>query len=119
VAIDRQPNSSGLSYSLSTSTQGPGTTIYVSGVVGGGDTLAEQTNACFDAIEQALKGHGASLRDIVRITTYLTSLDEYAEFSRVRGERLAGALPSSTAVQVAGLLTGALIEIEAVAFLDA
>lgn len=119
MAIHRRPNPFGLSFSLSTSVQGPGTTIYLSGVIGPGDTLGEQADACFDAIEETLKGYGASLQDVAHLTTYLTGLDEYAEFSRVRGERFAGALPSSSAVQVAGLLMGALVEIDAVAFLDA
>ena len=41
----------------------------------------------------------------------------YAEYSRVRGERFGKNLPASAAVQVAGLLQGALIEIDAVAFI--
>jgi 2-iminobutanoate/2-iminopropanoate deaminase len=53
---------------------------------------------------------------VVRITVYLTGLDDYAEFSRVRAERFGDSLPASAAVQVAGLLLGALVEIEAVAF---
>jgi enamine deaminase RidA (YjgF/YER057c/UK114 family) len=119
MSIDRQAHPDGASFSLSTSVQGPGRTIYVSGVLGPGTTLAEQTNACFDEIEKVLGAQGATLEDIVRITTYLTGLDEYSEFSRVRAERFAGALPASTAVQVAGLLMDALIEIDAVAFLAA
>ena len=60
---------------------------------------------------------GGSLADVVRITAWLTSLDEYREYSRVRGERFGKNLPASAAVQVAGLLQGALIEIDAVAFI--
>jgi enamine deaminase RidA (YjgF/YER057c/UK114 family) len=50
------------------------------------------------------------------VTAWLTSLDEYAEYNRVRGERFGSNLPASAAVQVAGLLRGALIEIDAIAF---
>lgn len=59
---------------------------------------------------------GGSLADIVRIRAYLTSLDDYASFSRVRRERFPDGLPASTAVVVAALLQDALIEIDADAF---
>ncbi len=118
MPIDRQPHPEGASFSVSTGVHGPGRTIYVSGVLAAGRTLAEQTAGCFDEIEKVLGAEGATLADVARITTYLTSLEEYSEFSRVRAERFAGALPASTAVQVAGLLQDALVEIDAVAFLS-
>jgi 2-iminobutanoate/2-iminopropanoate deaminase len=118
MAIDRRSHPDGASFSVSTSVHGPGRTIYVSGVLAPGQTLADQTAGCFDEIENVLRAEGATLADVARITTYVTSLEDYGEFSRVRAERFAGALPASTAVQVAGLLQDALVEIDAVAFLD-
>ena len=61
----------------------------------------------------------ASLRDVVSIRAYLTSLDSYADHARVRRERFGDALPASAAVRVAGLLEGALVEVEAIAFVPA
>ena len=78
--------------------------------------MAEQANGCIDQIEAALRAVGGSLQHVVRITAWLTRLDEYGEYNRVRGERFGANLPASAAVQVAGLLRGALIEIDAVAF---
>ncbi|MGC2198580.1 MAG: RidA family protein [Stellaceae bacterium] len=46
-------------------------------------------------------------------------LRPYAVFSRIRGEFFPKDPPTSTAVQVAGLLLNAKIEIDAVAFLPA
>ena len=40
-----------------------------------------------------------------------------AAYGRVRGERFPGHLPASTAVGVAGLIGGALVEIDAIAFI--
>ena len=80
--------------------------------------LSEQADGCFDRIEQVLAAHGATLADVVRITAYLTSLDDFPEFTEARARRFGEDLPASTAVQVAGLLGGALIEIDAVAFID-
>ena len=91
--------------------------MYVSGNLAPGGSLAEQANGCFDRIEEALRAVGGSLEHVVRITAWLTRLDGYREYNRVRGERFKANLPASAAVQVAGLLQGALIEIDAVAFI--
>jgi enamine deaminase RidA (YjgF/YER057c/UK114 family) len=95
----------------------PGRWAYVSGQIAPEGTLAEQTSGCFDQIEAAVGRLGGSLENVVRITGYLTSLDGYEKYSRVRGQRFGAALPASAVVQVAGLLRGALVEVDAVAFI--
>jgi len=117
MGIDRVPGARGATFSKAVTVSGPGRTVYVSGNIAAGRSMAEQTNGCFDQIEAALRAAGGSLGHVVRITAWLTSLDEYAEYARVRGERFGANLPASAAVQVAGLLQGALIEIDAVAFI--
>ena len=117
MGIERVPGAKGASYSKAVAVSGAGKTVYVSGHLAGGRTMAEQTNGCLDQIEEALRGLGGSLQHVVRITAWLTSLDEYAQYARVRGERFGANLPASADVQVAGLLQGALIEIDAVAFI--
>ena len=115
MAIDRVPGARGATFSKAVAVSGAARTVYVSGHIAPGGSLATQTNGCFDQIEAALRAVGGSLEHVVRITAWLTSLDEYAEYARVRGERFGANLPASAAVQVAGLLQGALIEIDAVA----
>jgi 2-iminobutanoate/2-iminopropanoate deaminase len=112
------------SYSDAVAVSGPGRWIQVAGQVGmdadgkvEGD-LAAQTHATFDHIERVLGKFGADLTDVVKIVVYLTSLDDYASFSAVRAERFGDVLPASAAVQVAGLLLDAEIEIEATAFIS-
>jgi 2-iminobutanoate/2-iminopropanoate deaminase len=121
MSIERVP-SDFASFSDVVAVDGPGRWIHVSGQVGmdadgkvEGD-LAAQTNATFDHIERALGKVGASMGDVVKITVYLTSLDDYASFSAVRAERFGDTLPASAAIQVAGLLLGAEVEIDALAF---
>lgn len=121
MSIERVP-SDFASYSDVVAVSGPGRWVIVSGQVGmdadhkvEGD-LRAQTHSTFDHIERNLAKVGAGMSDVVKITVYLTSLDEYAEFSAVRSERFGDSLPASAAVQVAGLLLGAEIEIEALAF---
>jgi len=122
--IERYP-SDFASFSDVVAVDGPGRWLHVSGQVGmdadqkvEGD-LAQQTHATLDHVERVLARAGADLSHVVRITVYLTSLDAYGDFSRVRAERFGAHLPASAAVQVAGLLLGALVEIDAVAFVPA
>jgi len=117
MSIDRIPGAGTASFSRAVTVSGPGRTVYVSGNISPSGSMADQTNGCIDQIESAVRAAGGSLENVVRVTAWLTSLDEYAEYSRVRGERFARNLPASAAVQVAGLLQGALIEIDAVAFI--
>lgn len=121
MSIERIP-SDFASYSDAVAVSGPGRWVQVAGQVGmdadgkvEGD-LAAQTHATLDNIEKVLAKVGADLGDVVKIVVYLTSLDDYASFSAVRAERFGEVLPASAAVQVAGLLLGAEIEIEALAF---
>jgi enamine deaminase RidA (YjgF/YER057c/UK114 family) len=122
MSIERYPSDLG-SFSEAVATSGPGRWIQVSGMIGFGDDgkvveggVAAETAATFDVIEGILERAGAKLSDIVRMGVFMLDLDEYGEFSRVRAERFGDQLPASAAVQVAGLLLGARIEIDAVAF---
>ena len=53
---------------------------------------------------------------MVKINAFVTNLEEYPEYAKVRAERFGERLPASATVMVAGLLVGAHIEIDAVAF---
>ena len=117
MGIDRVPGAGAASFSKAVVVTGPGRTVYVSGNISPKGSMAEQANGCIDQIEEALRSAGSSLEHVVRVTAWLTRLDEYGEYNRVRGARFGAHLPASAAVQVAGLLRGALIEIDAVAFI--
>jgi enamine deaminase RidA (YjgF/YER057c/UK114 family) len=103
-----------------------GVWIFVSGQVGvplppdkGTVEFETEVRTTFDRIRASLAQLGAGMQNVVSIKTYLTDLAPYAVFSRVRGEVFPENPPTSTAVQVAGLLLDAKIEIDAVAFLPA
>jgi enamine deaminase RidA (YjgF/YER057c/UK114 family) len=111
------------SFSLAGVVSGPGRLVYVAGQVGVGPDgslvsggVAAEADATFDLIEQIMQRAGGQLSDVVRMGVYLTSLDRYADFAEVRKRRFPNGLPASSAVQVAGLLLGASIEIDAVGF---
>jgi 2-iminobutanoate/2-iminopropanoate deaminase len=122
MSIERIPSDLG-SFSESVVVGGPGRWIHVAGMVGfdadgkvTGD-IATQTERTFDVIERILAKSGAGLDDVVKMSVFLTDLGEYGTFSEVRAKRFGDTLPVSAAVEVSGLLLGAAIEIEAVAFL--
>ena len=107
----------GATFSAAVAVPAAGRTIYVSGKTADGPDLASQAESAFDQIAQDLERFGGSLSDVVRITAYLTSFDDYADTLRIRGERFGQNLPASATVGVAALIGGALIEIDAVAVL--
>lgn len=81
-----------------------------------GDDIATQTEQVFTNLERILTAHGAGLRDVINLRTYLTDIDSLRDYGRVRLARLAGHKPTSTTVEVSRLfLPGALVEVEALA----
>ena len=128
MAVERQAGPPGLSFSNSLRVQEPaGTGIYVSGQFGTDDAdalapggLAAESRAALENVLKAVREAGGTAADVVKITAYLTSLDDYPRYNEVRREVFGSNLPTSTAVEVAGLiLTAASIEIDAVAFVPA
>jgi len=84
-------------------------------LVGPGDVPA-QTRQVFENLRAILEAHGATFADVVKIGTYLTTLDDLAGMREVRSEYLTSEPPASTAVQVVALVVPeALIEIDLVA----
>jgi reactive intermediate/imine deaminase len=102
--------------------------IYVSGqlgldahgeLVGAGD-LAAQTAQVFENLRRILDAHGASFDDVVKIQTFVTTFDGFAESREVRARYLPAEPPASTAVRVAALvMPEALVEVDLVAVVPA
>jgi 2-iminobutanoate/2-iminopropanoate deaminase len=124
MSIERLVNNPGSGFAEAVTTVGPGRVVYVSGCVGFGADgkvveggMGAEAAATFDNIERALQQSGADFSQIVKINAFVTNLDGYADYAAVRSERFGEKLPASATVQVAGLLVGAQIEIDAVAFI--
>lgn len=122
MIVQRFPSELG-AFSDAVVVDGPGRWIHVAGQLGldrcgaliEGDIYLE-TTAALSRLGRALNQAGAKRSDVVRIVAYLTDLGRFEEFNRARADYFGDALPASTAVQVAGLLLGAAVEIDAVAF---
>jgi len=88
-------------------------------LVGPGDVRA-QTRQVFENLKAILAANGATFADVVKIGTYLTTLEDLAGMREVRGEYLTSEPPASTAVQVVALVVpDAVIEIDLVAVVPA
>lgn len=68
-------------------------------------------------ITEALAQAGATPEHVVRTRIYITELAHFDEVGRAHGEVFGGIRPATSMVQVAGLVGGALVEIEAEAYL--
>lgn len=88
-------------------------------LVGPGDVRA-QTRQVFENLKAILAANSATFADVVKIGTYLTTLEDLAGMREVRSEYLTAEPPASTAVQVVALVVpDALIEIDLVAVVPA
>jgi 2-iminobutanoate/2-iminopropanoate deaminase len=84
-------------------------------LVGAGDVVA-QARQVFANIGSILAAAGSGPEDVVKVTVFLTDIDERPEINPVRQEFFGDARPASTLVEVSRLaVPGARIEIEAVA----
>lgn len=102
-----------------------GATIYLAGHVGrdaagkvvdGG--IEAQTAQVFENLTRTLAAAGATLADIVKLTVHITDIDAMAVVREVRARYLKPPMPASTAVEVARLAPGILIEIDGIAVVD-
>ena len=118
VTIERIGASRGFSQAVVVTANGT-KTIYVSGQVGQGDGLAEQSTSVLEAVAQRLEAAGAAIDDLVKIVTYIS--DYTAEDRRTFGAARTQAfgsedLPASTLLGVQSLVTDQYeIEVDAIA----
>ncbi len=83
------------------------------GVTAPGDAY-RQAARCFELIERALQGLGASRNDVVRTRLFVTDIERWREVGRAHREFFGEHRPATTMVEVRRLIDPAmLVEIEA------
>lgn len=100
-----------------------GNTYWLSGKLGAtGETRAmtegkagAETHNIMRSFEALLTELGLTFDNVVRSTVYLTELEDYGEMNEAYAEYFPGDGPSRVAVQVAGLVAGASVEISMIA----
>ena len=80
-----------------------------------GDDAAAQAEQVMSNIRAVLAEAGADLGAVVKTTVFLDSMDDYAAVNEVYARAFGGHRPARSAVAVAGLPVGALVEIEVIA----
>jgi 2-iminobutanoate/2-iminopropanoate deaminase len=80
-----------------------------------GPTIEEQTTQVFDNLEAILTEAGSGLERIVKTTVFLASLDDFQGMNSVYASRVGDVPPARATIEVSGLPSGALVEIEAIA----
>lgn len=103
-----------------------GNTLYVSGQIGldpATMTMQEgfvaQARQVFDNLEAIIKAGGGTLSDVVKFNVSVTDLANFNDLNTIFEERLSAPYPARAAVQVSALPKGAVVEIEAIAVIDA
>ena len=85
-------------------------------VVEGG--IEEQTERVMQNLDAILAAAGASFADVVKTTCYLADLADFPAFNAIYASRFRATPPARSAVQVAKLPMGALVEVECIARLS-
>jgi 2-iminobutanoate/2-iminopropanoate deaminase len=79
-------------------------------------TSEGQAEICFGNIAAILAEDGMAMRNVVRLSVYVTGREHMEGYRRVRDRQFPGTPPTTTLIMVAGLVRPEfLIEIEAVA----
>jgi reactive intermediate/imine deaminase len=101
-----------------------GELLFVSGIVSvdsegrlvGGDDVVVQARHVFESMRAVLEAAGCGFSDVVKVTIFLTDVDDRPSINPVRQEVFGPTRPASTLVEVPRLaVAGAKIEVECVA----
>jgi 2-iminobutanoate/2-iminopropanoate deaminase len=83
-----------------------------------GATIEEQTERALKNVAAILEAAGSSMENVLKTTVFLSDIDNFAAMNAVyAGFFKKDAPPARSAVEVARLPRGALVEIEAIAFI--
>lgn len=80
-----------------------------------GDDVTAQTRQTLENIRAVLASRGKTFADVAKANVYLTSMDNFAAMNEVYKEFFAAPFPARTAIAVAALPGGAIVEIEVIA----
>jgi len=110
-------------YKMATRMEG-GHLLYISGqvawdangtIVGQGD-IGAQARQAFQNLRRVLQAAGGDLSQLLKITTYITKIEDFPAVAEVRSSVFPGELPASTLIVVKSLFhPDFLIEVEGVA----
>lgn len=80
-----------------------------------GGTVGDQARRCLDNLAAVLAEGGSSLEDAVKVTIFLTDMNDFADVNDAYASYFTNDPPARATVAVAGLPKGAPVEIECIA----
>ncbi|WP_425379761.1 RidA family protein [Spiroplasma endosymbiont of Stenodema calcarata] len=84
----------------------------------GGTTISEQTKWSLENLKAIIQSAGYSLANVVKVNIFLKDINDFAAMNEVYKTYFTKDFPARSAVAVAGLPKDALVEIEAIAYLE-
>jgi len=76
-----------------------GDTLYVSGVIGNGESLADEMTSAFESLSSVLEAAGYSLADVVEMTSFHVDMSEtLGAFMAARDAAMQAPWPAWTAI---------------------
>ena len=79
------------------------------------DSIQEQAVQVLDNLQNILEAAGASLRNVVKVTGYISDVSLWGEVNEVYAERFGDHRPARAVVPCRELPRGCLVELEAIA----
>lgn len=77
----------------------------------------DEVKQVFKNVEAVLKAANCTLRDVVKLTVYLTDLSNFEQVNAIMSEKFSTPFPARAAVGVAMLPRGASIELDVIAMI--
>jgi 2-iminobutanoate/2-iminopropanoate deaminase len=84
-------------------------------IVEGG--IQAQTRMALTNLRSVLESAGSSLEQVVKTTVFLTDMAQFAEMNAIYAEFFTSDYPARSAIQVAALPKGGIVEVEGIAVL--
>lgn len=82
------------------------------------DDVQRAARQALENVRSILAAGGATMKDVVKVTVYLTDMAHFAAVNEVYATFFGAPYPARTCIAVAGLPRGALLEIEALAVMQ-
>lgn len=78
-------------------------------------SVSDQTRRCLENLAAVVEAAGSDLGRVLKVTAYLTDMQDFPAFNEVYGEFFAQDPPARATVGVASLPKGARVEVECIA----
>ena len=83
-----------------------------------GEDVVMQTHQVFKNLSAIAKASGGNLVDIIKMTIYLTDLDNFSKINKIMASYFQEPYPARATIEVSALPKAALVEIEAILALE-